>query len=239
MPVLSTVALTLAVIAQPSAGLMIDKERPETSQNKGDSPQGTGGSNIDFEGGTLAKYVEHLRTKFPNSNIIIDGDVGNTTLPPVHLRVSLSQALQWISGTIDARNRSVLLQTTNGSVYTFTTQAAHPRTAETDVVIKTYVQANSDGTWAQPTGAALKEVLGGLLQKRDANRRGVDFDAKSRLLIVTGTRSDIQMVDQVIDEIAQGGQNASSLSSVQTAIDKLNARIKTLEGQVIELRKSK
>jgi len=201
---------------------------------------------LNFQAGTLAKYVDAVRQALPTANIVIDGDsVGAIWVPTAPLaRMSLPQALQWVTTTANARRKGLILQPTRSAgdsaeVFVFTVaQAPLVRVpVEPEIFVKDYTVDTFPGRsdWAEQMRAA----VAGKLTKRDPKNSSGSVElvpGRPPILRVRGTRIDIQDADQTVDAL-QRSRYSEVVVPLERDVKALRDRLDSLRNVVLELQK--
>lgn len=212
------------------------------AQARGEQPKSV---QLNFTGKTIGDLEAYLGTVFVPTNLVVHQSVRGVQLEPFKATVnSMEPALRIVETFPDAQAKSVVLVTTRTSdntvIYTLTSRQQPPRIVPPDEkLVKTYAQVGADGSVVHLTGAAAQDVLRKMLQRQRADSAGVEFDSTTGVIIVTGTTSQIRMVDQFFDEVARARRSAASAanSELRALIRALRLRVDSLDAQVKELRR--
>ena len=193
-------------------------------------------ASIEFSGGTLEQYVNHVKTRFSNANVVIDnGFVATIQLPTAKLpRVTLPVAMQWVLSAADARVHNLALRMARegrepNEVYVFTYAIVPPRVAPVeDFVVKTYHIAALPEGGADPT--LVTNAVNDALQKQRTTTKGTaEYKQVTRNIIVSGSRSDIIIADRVVEEMTRSARVAAAIPRMQDEIDRLRAEVADLK----------
>ncbi len=190
---------------------------------------------IDFAGGTLEQYVAAVKSKAPRANIHLDANSASTKISRVSLpNVSVPLALHFLANTAEARRVGLTLLTTRadgepGEVYVFTTVPSSasraPDTAEK--LVKVYSIQPIDGG---PTGDVVRTAVETTIARRGAAvKAAVEFTPANKLLTVTGSRADLAVADQVVEELTRGQRVAAAIPRMQAEIARLRSEVDSLK----------
>lgn len=198
-------------------------------------------TSLEFGGGRLVDYVRLVR-EGTNANIVIDGDtVGRTILPAVTLgRVSVPQALQWLTTTAAARARGIVLQPTrtagdSAEVFVLTiAQAPVPRSEpRPDTISKDYPL---DSILNRPNWRdSLLASVNSKLSHRGSATGKAELVAGGRLLRVTGLQRDIRDADQTMDAMERSLRTSAAMPQLQAEVGRLRTQVDSLRFQLAEL----
>jgi hypothetical protein len=204
-----------------------------------------------FGGGTLEVYVGLLRKEAPEANIVIDEGMGTVNLPGAPLKkVTVRDALEWVTETLDARKRGLILEPPRGSrattpVFVFTTPLRATPAVQPDEVrdVKAYVLHSLAAVEPSTTPELVLTAVEDILQRRGAVRKGsaavadvshgraaevkasAAYNPATRMLTITGTRGDIAAAEDVIERITRGRQVAEALPRLQAEVDRLKTQV--------------
>jgi hypothetical protein len=196
-------------------------------------------ASIDFDSGTLAQYVAHVKAKFTNANIVIDsGAVGKVQLPDARLpRVTLPSAMQWVLSAADARLHNLALRIARegrepNEVYVFTYAIVPPRLGPVeDFVVKTYHIAALPEGGVDP--ALVTNAVNDALQKQRTTTKGTaEYKPGTRNIIVSGSRSDIIIADRAVEDMTRSTRVAAAIPRMQNEIDRLRAEVNDLKTRI-------
>ena len=215
------------------------------AQTAGGHPAAAARVKLDFPGGTLGQYVGAVRDQVQNANIVVDSGLEAVKVPKAPLgKVSLPQALQWVTTTVDARRHGIILQPTRSAgdsaqVFVFTTAQAVVKTDTTPYQEKfskdSYIDSiPNKSDWPETVRLA---VVNKLKKRHSVSDDAVTYSSRSRLLTVTGTRTDIMDADQTIGALEQGQRIAAVLPQLQKDVGTMRTQVDSLRLQVAEILK--
>jgi hypothetical protein len=172
---------------------------------------------------------------------VVDG-VGGIRLPSALLaRVTLPTTLHWVSTTASARRGGIVLQTTRvsrdpGEVFVFTSaqpSAARSPTPAEDHRVKAYHLGFLTESGSTVTPEMVRTTVERALQKLHAEAKGLaEYDREARTMIVAGSRDDIALADQVVEEMSRGKRVAEALPQLRSDIQRLRADLDRLRADV-------
>jgi hypothetical protein len=214
---------------------------PALSQTptKTESPA-DGGVQIVFQGGSLEEYVAEVRKRVPTANVYVDKGT-DVKLKQVNLpKVSLADALEFVTKTSDGRSQGLLLQVTRSGreaneVYVFTSSrpATPPGPPPEERLVKGYcLEGPKEGAPGKSPGAIEKGVQEALQKrsKQGETSATAKYNNETCLLTVVGTRADIVLADQVVDEMTRGDRaTVPALRVLQSELEKLKTELATLK----------
>jgi hypothetical protein len=200
---------------------------------------------LDFTQGTLHDYVEAVVEAMKGKvTIVIDSALEQVEVPSARLRdVTLSQALEWIPKTANARQQGLALQTmlrpgrpeTEYAMFLFTTMPTtnRPGSPAEEVQVKTFALSLATDAVSGPRGqnpelvkTAVQDALN--IQGLSA-KQPVLYNPQTGVLTVRGTSRELNIVTQVMNEMRQSPQQATIIRQLQTELSDLRAEITQLK----------
>ena len=201
---------------------------------------------LDSDQGTLDEYVKAvMQAKKNKVTIIIDSGLEDIEVPSAHLRdVSLSQALEWIPKTANARQQGLTLQVMprqgrteeDTGMFLFTTSPMPVGTGRPgeDLQVKTFALSwTPDKTNPEVVKTAVQDALSarGLTASKPVN-----YNPQTGVLTLRGTARDVTIATQVMNELKQAQQQAKVIEELQTQLEDLKNRIGELQGGAADRR---
>ena len=235
--------LVSALVSILSLGAVFSQTRPtRTLVNNLDNNLIT----LDSDQGTLYEYVKAvMQAKKNKVTIIIDSGLEDIEVPSAHLRdVSLSQALEWIPKTANARQQGLTLQVMprqgrteeDTGMFLFTTSPMPVGTGRSgeDLQVKTFALSwTPDKTNPEVVKTAVQDALSarGLTVSKPVN-----YNPQTGVLTLRGTARDVTIATQVMNELKQAQQQAKVIEELQTQLEDLKNRIGELQGGAADRR---
>ena len=224
----SRVLLALLVVA-------LAPPHTASAQQPARTPTGDPVFSIEFRDGTLEQYAAAVRAKAPRANIHLDAGAGAVRVSKVSLpNVSVPLALHFVANTAEARRVGLTLLTTRadgepGEVFVFTTTPSVASRAPDgpEKLVKVYSIQPVEGG---PTGEAVKSEVETAIARRGATEKAlVEFGSGNRVLRVTGSRADLAIADQVVEELTRSQRLAAAIPRMQAEINRLRTEVDELK----------
>jgi hypothetical protein len=199
---------------------------------------------LDFTQGTLADYVrEIVQAKKGKVTIIIDSTLEDIEVPSANLRgVTLSQALEWIPKTANARQQGLALQTLlrpgerepDSAMFLFTTTPTtnRPGSAAEELQVRTFALSWAtdavSGSTSRNSELVKTAVQDALSIQGPTAKQPVHYNPQTGVLTVRGTSRDINIASQVMTEMRRVQQQNTLIEQLQTELADLKATISAL-----------
>jgi hypothetical protein len=186
---------------------------------------------------TIGGFVQELRSR-TGANIAVDTGVARIWLPGFQLKgVTVAGALAWIPSTRLAREAGVRVEPIRAGqdssvVYVIT------RFGEARIGPQPSVRAFSlsDSAPRELRANELAQAVRSAVEKRNQAPLppGAFVDPGTRLLFVTGTREDVDLASQIVDEATRGQRAAANdlllqLRALRAKVDSLERRMNQAE----------
>ncbi len=222
---------------------------------------------VEFPGGSVADYIANIK-KVSQINVVIDIDTGQVQLPPVSLKnISISNALNWITLTAEAKERALTVRFlrnrpgTNGGEVTVisisrrlaernalspavpstvqTTSTKHMKVFSLKQAFQNLSNSSKLENRHEITLKAIDLALG-LLESNPSDKPVVKYDVDSGLLMVRGTDKQIDTVTNLLAQLTNQRRLHPTrvLLPIKAELKRMEEKINKLEFEIVDIQRS-